>query len=49
MSTFSATVNAGAAYVVNDLYKQYLNPNAENRTLIRASYCGFDLDTGLRH
>lgn len=38
MSTFSATVNAGAAYVVNDLYKQYLNPKAENRTLIRASY-----------
>ena len=38
MSTFSATVNAGAAYLVNDLYKQYLNPSAENRTLIRASY-----------
>ena len=38
MSTFSATVNAGAAYLVNDLYKQYVNPNAENRTLIRASY-----------
>src|SRR6185295_14875259 len=38
MSTFSATVNAGAAYLVNDLYKQYINPNAENRTLIRASY-----------
>lgn len=38
MSTFSATVNAGAAYLVNDLYKPYINPNAENRTLIRASY-----------
>ncbi|HEV8371555.1 MAG TPA: sodium:solute symporter family protein, partial [Pyrinomonadaceae bacterium] len=38
MSTFSATVNAGAAYLVNDLYKHYLNPGAENRTLIRASY-----------
>jgi SSS family solute:Na+ symporter len=38
MSTFSATVNAGAAYLVNDLYKHYINPNAENRTLIRASY-----------
>ena len=38
MSTFSATVNAGAAYVVNDLYKPYINPKAENRTLIRASY-----------
>lgn len=38
MSTFSATVNAGAAYLVNDLYKHYFNPTAENRTLIRASY-----------
>ncbi len=38
MSTFSATVNAGAAYLVNDLYKRYLNPDAENRTLIRTSY-----------
>ena len=38
MSTFSATVNAGAAYLVNDVYKKYVNPHAENRTLIRASY-----------
>ena len=38
MSTFSATINAGAAYLVNDLYKQYINPTAENRTLVRASY-----------
>jgi SSS family solute:Na+ symporter len=38
MSTFSATVNAGAAYLINDLYKRYINPDAENRTLIRASY-----------
>lgn len=38
MSTFSATVNAGAAYLVNDLYKRYFNPAAENRTLIRTSY-----------
>lgn len=38
MSTFSATVNAGAAYLVNDMYKHYFNPGAENRTLIRASY-----------
>jgi solute:Na+ symporter, SSS family len=40
MSTFSATVNAGAAYLVNDLYKRYLNPGAGNKTLIRASYLG---------
>ncbi|MEZ5426970.1 MAG: sodium:solute symporter family protein [Pyrinomonadaceae bacterium] len=38
MSTFSATVNAGAAYLVNDIYKPYLNPKAGEKTLIRASY-----------
>ena len=38
MSTFSATVNAGAAYLVNDLYHQYINPKAENRKLVRVSY-----------
>jgi SSS family solute:Na+ symporter len=40
MSTFSATVNAGAAYLVNDVYKRYLNPDASNKNLIRASYLG---------
>lgn len=40
MSTFSATVNAGAAYLVNDVYKRYVNPDASNKTLIRASYLG---------
>jgi SSS family solute:Na+ symporter len=40
MANFSATVNAGAAYLVNDLYKRYINPEASNRTLIRASYLG---------
>src|SRR5690606_23666906 len=29
MSTFAATVNAAPAYVVNDLYKRYVNANAE--------------------
>lgn len=38
MSTFSATVNAGAAYLVNDVYKPYINPKAEDRTLVRAGY-----------
>jgi SSS family solute:Na+ symporter len=38
MANFSATVNAGAAYLVNDLYKAYFNPNASNRTLVRFSY-----------
>ncbi len=38
MSTFSATVNAGAAYMVNDIYKRYINPRANNRRLLTASY-----------
>lgn len=43
MANFSATVNAGAAYLVNDLYKPYANPEASNRTLVRASYVGSTL------
>jgi Na+/proline symporter len=40
MSTFSATVNAGAAYLVNDLYHHYIDPQAPNRRLIWMSYLG---------
>lgn len=38
MSTFAATVNAGPAYVVNDIYKRFINPQASNRTQVRLSY-----------
>jgi Na+/proline symporter len=38
MSTFSGTINAAAAYLVNDVYKRYLRPNAGDREYIRASY-----------
>jgi len=38
MSTFAATVNAAPAYIVNDLYKRYVNPNAEPKKYIKASY-----------
>ena len=38
MANFSATVNAGAAYLVNDLYKKYVRPDAENKTLVRFGY-----------
>ncbi len=31
MSTFVSTVNSGAAYVVNDIYKRYLRPSAPPR------------------
>jgi len=38
MSTFAATVNAAPAYVVNDIYKRYINPKADKKTLIGLSY-----------
>ena len=38
MSTFDSTVNAGAAYLVNDVYKRYFNPNAPTGVYIKASY-----------
>ncbi|WP_419177434.1 sodium:solute symporter family protein [Catenovulum agarivorans] len=38
MSTFASTVNAAPAYLVNDIYKRYINPNASNKRLIHASY-----------
>jgi Na+/proline symporter len=38
MSTFASTVNAAPAYLVNDLYKRYIKPDASRRALIGASY-----------
>lgn len=38
MSTFAAFVNAAPAYVVNDIYKRYINPTASDKTTIRLSY-----------
>jgi Na+/proline symporter len=38
MSTFAATVNAAPAYIVNDIYKKYINPNASDKKYITLSY-----------
>jgi solute:Na+ symporter, SSS family len=38
MSTFASTVNAAPAYLINDIYKRYINPQASNQRLVRASY-----------
>jgi len=38
MSTFDSTVNAGAAYIVNDIYKRYVNPDAPAKRYVRFSY-----------
>ena len=38
MSTYAATVNAAPAYLVNDIYKRYIKPNASERAYVRMSY-----------
>jgi Na+/proline symporter len=38
MSTYAAYVNAGPAYIVNDIYKKFINPNASNKKYIHMSY-----------
>jgi len=42
MSTFVSTVNSGAAYIVNDIYKRYIDPRGSARRYVRLSYlCSF--------
>jgi Na+/proline symporter len=38
MSNFAATVNAAPAYLVNDIYKRYINPNATAKRYVWLSY-----------
>ena len=38
MSNFAATVNAAPAYLVNDIYKRYINPNAPPKRYVWLSY-----------
>ena len=38
MSNFAATVNAAPAYLVNDIYKRYINPNAPPKFYVWLSY-----------
>ncbi|MBB4660369.1 sodium:solute symporter family protein [Parvularcula dongshanensis] len=37
MSSFAAAVNAAPAYVVNDLYRRYVNPHGEEKLYVRLS------------
>ena len=37
-STFDSTVNSGAAYLVNDIYKRYIDPDATEKKVIWMSY-----------
>ena len=38
MSTFAGTLNAAQAYVVNDIYLKYINPDAEQKKLQTMTY-----------
>ncbi|HYF66758.1 MAG TPA: sodium:solute symporter family protein [Ohtaekwangia sp.] len=38
ISTFASTVNAAPAYLINDIYLKYINPQAERKQLINYSY-----------
>ena len=38
MSNFAATVNAAPPYIVNDIYKRFINPHAKQSTYVRMSY-----------
>jgi solute:Na+ symporter, SSS family len=38
MGTFSGTLNAAQAYIVNDIYLKYINPGASNRRIISMNY-----------
>ena len=38
MGTFAAFINSAPAYLVNDLYKKYINPHASDRKYVRLSY-----------
>ena len=34
MSNFAATINAAPAYIVNDIYKRYINPDSTSKRLV---------------
>ncbi len=38
MSNFAATVNAAPPYIINDIYRRFINPNASERLCVRLSY-----------
>jgi hypothetical protein len=38
MSNFAATVNSAPPYLVNDIYRKFINPQASERLCVRLSY-----------
>jgi Na+/proline symporter len=47
MSTFAGTLNAAQAYVVNDIYLKYINPNLENSQIKYVNYISGLLIVGI--
>lgn len=48
MGTFSSTINAAQAYLVNDIYLRYIHPRASRQAVIRISYAsGILVVTGI--
>lgn len=43
MSTISSFINVAPAYVVNDIYKKYINPSASSKKLVYLSYAASTL------
>jgi len=43
MSTFNSTVNAGASYLVVDIYKKHINRGASQKQLVHAGYVSSSL------
>jgi len=40
MSTISTQLNWGTSYLINDFYKRFVNPEGDNKTMIKASRIG---------
>ena len=38
MGTFSGTLNAAQAYIINDIYLKFINPNASNKKTMQMNY-----------
>jgi solute:Na+ symporter, SSS family len=47
MSTISSFINVAPAYLVNDIYKKYINPSAPEKKYVRLSYFASALVLGL--
>ena len=49
MSNFAATVNAAPPYIVNDIYRKYINPQRQRTNLCAAELPGFVRRGGAGH